>query len=325
MKIFRTKLSSSIVILIAVGTLSAWAKPIAQVQEVKGIAFVVTASGTTKKIQPLDIIDERAEVLVEEGAQVSLSDYYNVIYHLSGGTHIKFYDRSLQLKKGKTWVKSQSKNPLAMTTANGNIEYSASQFIATFDQLTNRSQVLVVQGDVNVSNILDQNLRYTVNQGNFTVIDPEIDDGLPRAPTQVGMASLTAALEEFRINADQTPLPQVSSSSRSIASVTTLEAPMKVKRGEIIFISSNALPQEVVKKVKRVPASLQAPLKQRSGAPARISYYGISPQQPKSFSRLPASAPSSKIEFTPTLKKADKLKPNYSNELESLLFDLKSY
>lgn len=330
MKTFRTKLSSSFAILLTLGTLSAWAKPIAQVQEVKGLAFVITPMGATKKIKPLDIIDERAEILVEEGAQISLNDYYNATYHLSGGTHVKFYERSVQLKKGKTWVKSQSRNPLAVTTANGNIEYTASQFIAIFDQVTNRSQVLVVQGEVDVSNILDQNLRYSVNQGDFTVIDPEIDNGLPRSPTKVGMASLNAALEEFEMTGRPMVLPTQAKTSRSIASVSTLEAPMAVKRGQIIFMSSTALPQEVSsKKGQRTPASV-TPKKGASPqtwwGPAAISYYGVhGTPAPKSFTRLPASTSNMNIEIEPTLKKVENVKPAYSNDLESLIRDLKSY
>src|SRR5690554_190903 len=166
MKISHTKLKISLILIACLGTLASWAKAVAQVQEVKGLAFVITPSGNTIKIKSFDILEERSELLVEEGTQVSLNDYSNATYHLTGGTHVKFYDRSIQLKKGKAWVKSLSQAPLIMTTANGSVQFTGGQFIATFDQVTNRSQVLVVQGDVDVSNILDQNLSYTVTQGN---------------------------------------------------------------------------------------------------------------------------------------------------------------
>lgn len=328
MKTFRTKLKTSFIVALTLSALSAWAKPIAQVQEVKGIAFVISASGTTKKVKSMDIIEERSEILVEEGGQISLNDYYNATYHLTGGTHIKFYNRSIQLKKGKTWVKSLSRNSLALTTANSSVAYGAGQFITTFDQASNRSQVLVVQGEVEVSNILDQNLRYTVNQGDFTVIDPEVDNGLPRTPTKVGMASLNSALEEFKMPSER-PLALPTKPSRSIASVRPLETPMSVKKGEIIFISTSSLPEEVgTKKRQRTPASV-IPQKQKSWSAAPISYYGrtaaeLPHSQLEAFSRLPASS-SPEIQIVPTLKKEINVRPAYSNELESLIHDLKSY
>lgn len=328
MKTFRTKLKTSFILTLTLGALSTWAKPIAQIQEVKGNAFVISASGATKKVKSLDIIDERAEILVEEGAQISLNDYYNASYHLTGGTHIKFYDRSIQLKKGKTWVKSLSKNSLALTTANGSVEYSAGQFITTFDQVSNRSQVLVVQGDVEVSNILDQNLRYTVHQGSFTVIDPEVENGLPRTPTKVGMASLNSALEEFKMSGEM-PLALPQKPSRSIASVRPLETPMSVKRGEIIFISTSALPQAVKSAAsKRAPASVTAKKSPR-WSPVPISYYGLSKEVIPGFSRIPASTPvkeaQSALQIEPILNGEINVRPAYSNELENLIHDLKSY
>lgn len=317
MKTFRTKLKISLTLALAFSALSVWAKPIAQIQEVRGLAFVITPNGTTKRIQAQDLIDERAEILVEEGTQVSLNDYYNTTYHLTGGTHMKFFDRSIQLKKGKTWVKAGSRVPLSMTTANGNVEYTAGQFIATFNQTNNRSQILVVQGDVDVTNILDKDLRHTVGQGNFTVIDPEVDDGIPRVPTKVGMASLNSALKEFEMPT-AAPVP-TQRPSRSLASVRQLETPMQMKKGEIIFITTTELPRPV-----RAPASVK-PQKKTSWGPAKISYYGHKQELPKKFSRIPASSAQSEVQVQRILKKTPEVRPVYSNDLESLINELKSY
>lgn len=323
MKISHTKLKSSLVVLITLGSMNLWAKPIGQVQEVKGHAFVISETGTTKKVKTYDIIDERDELLVEDGGQLSFNDYYNSTYYLTGGSHIKMYDRSIQLKKGKTWVKSQSRSQLAMSTANGNVEFAAGQFIATFDQATNRSQILVVQGEVNVSNVLDRDLIQAVPQGQFTVIDPEIENGIPRVPTKVGAVSLNQALEEFQMkNEAPLRLPEVTKPARSIASVSSLEAPMQMKKGQIIFMTSTALPQAVKeKKVARVPASV--PVK-KILTDAPITYYGINKTPEFSTVREPASAPSH-IQVESTLKKTEIAKPAYKNELESLLNDLKAY
>src|SRR5690606_11276660 len=144
---------------------------------------------------------------------------------------------SVQLKKGKAWIQSlNSRHPLALTTANGHVNYWKGEFIASFDQTTSRSQFLVVNGDVEVSNVLDQEMKYTVSAGSFTIVDPEVEHGSPRAPTKVGLTSLNSALADFK----QVPEKMMEASpSRGIASVET------VKKGEIIFIRSNRLPASV--------------------------------------------------------------------------------
>lgn len=329
MKTFLIKLKTSLVIASFLGTLPTWAKPIAQVQEINGMAFVITPAGQTKKIKSFDILEERSELLVEEGTHISLSDYYNATYHLTGGTHVKFFDRSMQLKKGKAWVKSASKTPLAVTTANGVAQYDGGQFIATFDQVNNRSQFLIVQGEVDVSNVLDQDLRYTVSQGHFTIIDPEVESGLPRTPTKVGMASLNSALEEFKMPSDL-PLALPTKPSRSIASVRTLETPMTVKKGEIIFMTSSALPKAVTeKKSQRTPASVlpSKPTKTQahSWGPAPISYYGLKTPAPALVRDLASVKAEVHEEVRPILKKSEEKAPTYSNDLENLIHDLKSY
>ena len=125
------KLSSSLLLLSL--SLSVWAKPIAQVVKVDGAVFVVTNEGKTSALRANEHIDEKSEVLVEEGASVTLNDYYDATYHLIGGSHLKFFDKSVQLKKGKTWIQSKnSRHKLIVTTANGLIEFSKSEFITTF-------------------------------------------------------------------------------------------------------------------------------------------------------------------------------------------------
>ena len=233
MKTFTTKLKSS-TILLALVALPLWAKPVAQVTEISGAVFVVNSDGKTSTLKLNDHLEDKSEVMVEEGASVTLNDYYDATYHLIGGTHLKFFDRSAQLKRGKSWVQCMNgRFPLALTTANGHANFWKGEFIATFDQSTSRSQFLVVNGDVEVSNVLDRDLKYTVPAGTFTVVDPEVEAGVPRAPTKVGLSSLDTALAEFR------KLPQVIKENilpaRAIASVE--EAPQK--KGEIIFIQTH--------------------------------------------------------------------------------------
>lgn len=332
MKTSLTKLSSSFLLLSL--SLSVWAKPVAQVIEVKGTVFVVTHEGKTSVLKVNQHLEDKSEVMVEEGASITLNDYYDSTYHLVGGSHLKFFNQSVQLKKGKSWIQSMNaRHPLALTTANGFVNFWKGEFIATFDQASNRSQILVVNGEVEVSNVLDRNMKYTVPAGSFTMIDPEVQNGIPRSPTKVGLQSLDSALAEFK------QLPEKikhHTPARGIASVS--ETP--VKKGEIIFIQSHRMPASVEGKTasKYYKKLLR---KKTSPAPVPIRIYGSSwqkpqtievPRKPASVSILVPSAPKNTYDalgsdtaFTESLKKHSNEQPKYSKELENLIEDLKSY
>ena len=334
MKTSLTKLSSSFLLLSL--SLSVWARPVAQVVDIKGTVFMVNADGTTKALSMDQHLEDRAEVLVEEGASITLNDYFDSTYHLIGGSHMKFFNRSVQLKKGKTWVQSHSaSNVLALTTANGHVNYQKGEFIATFDQMTSKTQILVVNGEVEVSNILDKQMKYSVPAGSFSLVDPEVENGVPRVPTKVGLQSLNSALSEFKAlpgKMIEAPAPK-----REVASVTDEKS--EVKKGEIIFITSNRMPASVEPKlVKKYFKKLE---KRVEATPVQIRFYGSNYQrtQPVSAPRSPASvkpvAPTaaqnpakvmnSDIEFTQSLKKQEIEQPKYSKDLQNLIDDLKSY
>ena len=333
MKTSLTKLSSSLILL----TLSfgAFAKPVAQVTNVSGTVFVVNAQGDTSMLKINQHLDDRSEVLVEEGGSVTLNDYYDATYHLIGGTHLKIFNKSVQLKKGKTWIQSMgTRHPLALTTANGHVDFFKGEFITTFDQATNRSQFLVVNGEVEVSNILNKNMRYTVPAGSFTMVDPDVENGIPRSPTKVGLQSLNVALMEFKKLPDnilETPVP-----TRGIASVSEEKI---IKKGEIIYIISNRKPASVESKKTRL--HMKKVMKKSDETPVPIKIYGsafpkteaeIAPRQPASIQIVAPSVPkmaapdlANDPEFSDSLKKHETQQPKFSKELQTLIDDLKSY
>lgn len=334
MKTSLTKLSSSFFLLSL--SLSVWAKPVAQVVEITGTVFVVSPDGKTSQLKLNSHLEDKSEVMVEDGATITLNDYYDATYHLTGGSHLKFFDKSVQLKKGKTWIQSMnSRYPLALTTANGNANFWKGEFITTFDQATSRSQFLVVNGEVEVSNILDQNMKYNVTAGSFTMVDPEVENGIPRTPTKVGLASLEKALGDFK----QLPAKMKTEAApkREIASVTEEKS---VKKGQIIFMTSTREPASV--KTGSAHSYYKKMVgKKVDAAPVPIKIYGTSWKKTAPFEtpRAPASvqvvaptmpkitAPIMKNdhEFTESLKSHATQQPKYSKELETLIQDLKSY
>ena len=342
MKTFRTKLKSSLLLSLVAASFPLLAKPVAQVTEVKGQVFIVTPEGTTRTLKVNDRLEDKSEVMVGEDGDVSLNDYYDSTYHLIEGSHLKFFNKSVQLKKGKTWIQSlNGRHPLALTTANAHVDFSKSEFIATFDQATSKTQVLVVNGEVEVSNVLDKNMKTTVAAGTFTLLDPEEENGLPRSATKVGLTSLNQSLAEFKA----LPQSMKSEMKREIASVTQApDAP--VKRGEIVFMSHGKL-----KSTSRIPASTngeahkylakRVTVKTAQTAPAPLRFYGMNPsesvvetpREPASLMPEAVIALPNKIgpdlnvdtEFNETFRIEKASAPKHSKDLEKLIQDLKSY
>lgn len=336
MKTSLTKLSSSFLLLSLSFTI--WAKPVAQVTAVSGAVFMVSPEGKTSALKLNQHLEDKSEVMIEEGASITLNDYYNATYQLTGGSHLKFFNKSVQLKKGKTWIQSKNaRHLLALTTANGHVNFLKGEFITTFDQSTSKTQVLVVNGEVEVSNILDKNMKYTVAAGSFTMVDPEIENGSPRTPTKVGLASLNSALKDFQ------HIPEKIKSStpdRSIASIE--EAP--VKRGEITYIKSYRMPASVkvegARRIYKKVTNKNVVKINVENTPVSYGFYGISSARTVAVSpRMPASIPinpprltqsSTTIikndpEFTESLKTQVTQQPKHSKELENLINDLNSY
>ena len=342
MKTSVTKLKSSFFLAFYLLSSVAWSKPVAQVIEVKGQVFSVSVDGKTKSVKVNDHLDEQDEILVGEEGSLTLNDYYDATYHLIEGSHVKFFNKSVQLKKGKTWIQSlNSKHPLVLTTANGHIDFWKGEFIASFDQATSRTQILVVNGEVEVSHVLDKNMKYNVTAGTFSQIDPEVENGVPRAPTKVGLNSLNVAMAEFKILPakliEPAPLPK-----REIASVLT--TPKASKQGEIIFLANGKL-------ANRLPASVspynyfkkKISAKKVNSSAVQIRFYGfapvelakknIAPRHPASIKKSVTIEGPKKVDselnidadFSKSLRIEQASQPKHSKELDSLIHDLKSF
>ena len=343
MKTSRTKLKSSLFLLtLALGSFPVLAKPVAQVTVVKGQVFVVTPEGKTKSLKVNDHVEDKSEIMVGEGGDVTLNDYYDATYHMIEGTHLKFFNQSVQLKKGKTWIQSLgSRTPLVLTTANASVNFTKSEFITTFDQGSGKTQVLVVNGEIEATNIFDKLMIVSVTAGRFTVLDPEVNDGIPRGSTKVGLDSLNKALAEFKALPEamkEAPVPK-----REIASVAPVAAPVK---GAIVFMTNGKV------KAARVPASANGKAftyfqkvavvkKKLIPESAPIRFFGMNHSAPMVVKpRLPASI-NSKVaavlpkkigselnidpDFDASFRNEKATQPKHTKELENLIQDLKSY
>lgn len=170
----------------------AYGKIVAVVSSLKGTAFA-THKGQTKILQVGDHIHRESEVFTEIGAQLSLNDYYDHVYHLSGGGHITMYNNLVELSEGYFWVQSLKYDPLhgplRVTTANAIVENTQGESIISFDGHSGKTQLLAIKGSFVFKNAQMEMKNLTLSEGQFSFIHNEHEDGRPRKPTPIGYAS----------------------------------------------------------------------------------------------------------------------------------------
>lgn len=251
----------SLIFLISLSS-QAYAETIARVVEVKGNAF----SFMEKKSNSLKYgskIQDLSEVMVEDGATLSLVNTHGHVFHISGGSLVKLYKGIIELKNGHIWVQSNANRKGLFNTSNSIGQYGKGQFIYSFDNISGKTQLLVLQGKVRFSNALEPKLSTKVSSGQFSLVEQNYENGLPRAPTKVGLKSYKQIKSVFA-NFEKLQNTEVEKSlwgqaptqkkSRSIASVSVNPSPRPDhskggKSGKIITIRT------FKSSASRVPAS----------------------------------------------------------------------
>lgn len=224
---------------------STWASsPLALVNSVKGNAFVMKQDGTTKTLSPGDHLYDFDEIVTETGGQISFSDYYDHQYHLSGSGQLKVLNKMVELKRGYLWQQSYKDGEEYITqTANAVVKYMGGESIVSFDPFSGKTQLLVIKGDFELSNLVQKFLKLNVREGQFSFIDNEYEQGRPRNPTPLGYNSFRKVTSLFK---GVSPLEKQKAydklktrptmelaRARGIASVKN----EKKKEGEIIYLT----------------------------------------------------------------------------------------
>lgn len=288
---------------------TALANIVARVVDVQGNAF----SFVGKKANTLQYgskISDLSEIMVEDGGTLSIIDGHNHVYHINSGSLVKVFKGMIELQNGQVWVSSSSKYKASVHTPNSMANFTSAEFITSFDNITGKAQMLVLKGHVEYSNALEANLKTNVMAGYFSFVDPKYENGLPRTPTKVGLASYkkmkskfahfsnlhTKEIEKEIWGVGTTPKK---TAKRSIASVSHMPKPRATSKkvGKIIRITTYG-------KGFRKPASIGTygaldyykklnKSKKKSvfkGGTAPIKYYGHKWQGKK-----PASTPDAKM------------------------------
>ena len=239
-----------LILSLLIGTVGAYAKTVARVLDANGNAFNFMSNKKVKQLIYGSKVEDASVVMVEDGGSLSLKDESGRVYHLSGGSQVKVFAKLLEIQKGNVWVSSNKVDSIGtISTGNSVVKYTQGQFIYSFDNYGSKSQVMVLTGNVQLSNSVEPGLLVEVPAGHFSFVDNEVNNGMPRGATRVGLSSYKSARGLFVGNElikhntyDKAFMGKSSTPKREIASVKE-SSPKKM--GKILFIKST----------KRKPAS----------------------------------------------------------------------
>lgn len=324
---------------------SAFAGSLARITVVKGNVFSLT-NGETKILKAGDEVHEGSEIVSEEGAQVSYSDFYDHMFHLSGSGQIALTkDKEHQLRRGYIWVQSYNDNmPAVIKTANAFTTFRKVEMILSFDNASGRTQVLAVTGSFDFSNLLETHLSRKIEAGNFSFVDNEYEQGMPRTPTLIGFNSykkITGLFDGVKpqdpqamnIVQNKTPVLQEmpDESKQPIRVVATDSEAIKY------FADKNnpamPMPEKKMKMAKAKPGKPKEPHH-------NVKIYGLESEILETFSapmpsvnkmekRAPASvSEGAKVvqdEFEASLKQEYNKQTRHTSDVNDLIDQLKSY
>jgi hypothetical protein len=325
---------------------SVWAAGVGRVSTIKGHAFIMVG-GETKVIQVGDELPAGSDLISEEGSQVTFNDFADHRFHLSGSGHLNLKDKDFELKRGYLWVQSYNAYaPSQIKTANSLTTFSKSEFILSFDNNSGRTQILAVTGPFEFANLLEKNLVRSVETGNFSFIDKDYEQGMPRKGTLIGYQSYSKIVGLFEnvkpldgsvvaVIKGQSPVKKVELSSsqetltREIASLSP-----EVKAAKEKILAQVGLKTKWKKGYKKTQSS---PL--LSNQKVEMKVYGLQseiletmiPNFKVEEKRTPASVvePVKAVEtqtiFEQSLKQEEVKQPRHESEVNKLIDDLKSY
>lgn len=322
--------------LLVISFQASHAKVVARVIEAKGNSFVFMG----KDVRTLNYgssIEDLSEIMVEDSSALSIVNNAGQVFHIRGGSLVKVYEGLLELKNGNVWGTSEVDAPYIISTPNSIAKYTDGEFIASFDNITGKSQLLVLIGKMKFSNALDPNLNTLVQAGQFSLVDQNYENGLPRNPTKVGLKSFKETKKLFSAFKvlDKTKIEKMlwgkkNSPKRSIASVDERKL-SRAKPGRIITIKTykkrasrgvaSVSPMKYYSDVNQVEQRKRIPIKNAKTAPIR--YFGVELKKvssiPSSKTVMEATLPSFKGRVPASVKKSSFINDLKGSDFESSL------
>lgn len=157
-----------------------------RIVDLKGEGFI-SSNGKTREMRKGDAIEMGAEIVIEHHGQVTFTDNADHRFHLGNASSAAVSGKGIELRSGDLWFQSLNKNDTySIKTANATIEYTGGEAILTYDSSKGKSQLMVINGMMKLSNLRQPELNLTVGEGLFSFVDNTYEEGAPRDPTPVG-------------------------------------------------------------------------------------------------------------------------------------------
>jgi len=157
-----------------------------RITELKGEGFI-SYKGKTREMRKGDVIEVGSELVIENHGQVSFTDNADHRFHLGNASSASVSAKSIELRAGDLWFQSLNKNDeYQIQTANGVVNYQGGEAILSYDSVKGKTQLMVINSMMKLSNLRAPELNLSVGEGLFSFIDNAYDEGAPRDPTPVG-------------------------------------------------------------------------------------------------------------------------------------------
>lgn len=157
-----------------------------RIVEIKGEGFI-SYNGKTKEIRKGDLIESGSDIVIEHKGQVTFTDNADHRFHMGNSSSANVKSKTVELRGGDLWFQSLNKNDnYKIQTANATVDYQGGEGIVTYDSSNGKTQLMVINGMMNLANLRTPELNLSVAEGLFSFVDNTYDEGAPREPTPVG-------------------------------------------------------------------------------------------------------------------------------------------
>ena len=242
-----TKITVSLITFVTLTfSFRALSRPIGVIKKISGRAFVFDKGQIVEAREGLSISDF-ASVSTEVGSQVSISDYHDRTYHLSGQGNITFMKNLIELKSGYLWVQGKaSSSEVVFKTSNAQVLFSVGEGIISYDATKQKTQVLAMSGYFDIANVERAILSERIQAGSFSFVQSNYENGSPRKSTPVGKSSYMKIVSLFD---DVEPIEKNLVFGARVTSYKS--QPVMVKRGRML--ASESRPEDVTSLSAPVP------------------------------------------------------------------------
>lgn len=199
-KLFKNINKTSLAITLIVHFMAHYAhadSSVGIVSKIEGNAFE-TINGKTRTLKVGDELTGMSEVMTTSGANITITDYFDHQFHLSGSSHVKMTGIGMELRRGYLWVQSYGQSPYSIKTANGFANVGYGETIMSFDPASSKTQLLVMRGTHTFGNLMEPDMTLTVEDGHFSFLSNDVENGIPRQSTPVGFSSFKKVTSLFQ-------------------------------------------------------------------------------------------------------------------------------